>query len=1570
MSNAHKHLFSAKRQWFYLVLLLSATFVACAARITIDLDREQTVIDVPAVVSESSEQDGLAVFELGADQFISTQTGRPAVPYQNLHLLLPPNAKPATAIAVLQAEYSVVEGIRQVAPVPPTGTRDPDGNEVIVWPADRTIVDGFDVDVYGTDDFWPAAQADIVGTGKLRRWNMAEIAVPLFRFNPVTGQLLRLEEAYVSVTAQKDHAAKEKPAKREHRNINERAERLAVNFRAAAAAYEDTGTQSQVWAADGDEAAPSPTLTDTGYVIVTTNAIRSASSKLTSFVAHKQARGFTVNVITETQYGSGSGDTAANNIRAWLQANYNNTAYGSGGILYVLLIGDPRTTSSSVPMKMCIGDHPTDYYYAELTSNWDSDGDGIYGEEEDTTEKYFDVYIGRISYYGTISETDAILQKIMNYENASSTQWRRKALLPMVPLDDSTPAYHLGEQIKNNLLEPGAIPSTRIYENTYGANPPPEFLLSQRYPATEWGQGIYGMVIWLTHGWDQGAAGIISTGEVSGLNNNYPSAVFQGSCMNGQPETVTNLGYSILKNGGIGTVAASRNGWYWVGESNFTNSSSVGGMSYQYARRLVERKTIGQAIWDSKEALGYWQKNYFVYNLYGDPSVTVMPAAPGFTVSPTHGFHFNMNYGATISGSSNYTLKNNGSSAIGWTAQGDVDWLTLSPVQGTINASGTAALSVQVTSQAASMPVGTHTGQITILNTTTGQAENRTIVLHIFPKALRGCWRLDETNGGTAYDATFSHKDGSLKGDFTFDAGGTAGVFGGALTFDGVDDYIEIPALDLYSNTVTLSAWVKRNGAQVNYSGIIMTRAGSSVAGLNVASNGELRYHWNDMSASYSWPSGLITPNGQWVFVALVIQPSSATMYMYDGVLRSSSQNVAHAIEEFNGITRIGHDPHESTRHFKGVIDEVRVYSRALTPAQINTLILGGTADAPQPYDRAVNVLRVTKLQWTMGASAVTNDIYFGTDQAAVSNATAASAEYKGRQTQNTCSLPALKRDTEYFWRIDQVDALGGVIRGDVWRFTTGDGRGAITRQVWTGLSGVNELTGLTGSPNYPNNPSLETQLNLFQIPTDWSDNYGTRVHGFFVPPVAGSYRFWISGDNEVELWLSTDAEPSRATRIAYIHGTWSNPQSFDQFSSQQSALFTLQANQPYYIRALHKEASGGDHMAVAFSGPGIARQIIPGEYLMPYAADYDWGAGPWGGQIRTIPGRIKAEEFDTGGEGVSYHDTMAGNSGNTFRTNEDVDIIAISGGYCITQIADGEWLGYTVNSSAVTTDLYARVASATAGGQIRVLLADQLLAVLDVPNTGSLTTWQTISVNNLTIPEGLEQVLRLEMVNGGFNLQWIDFVDRRPYLGTPFALPGTINFHDYDIGGQYISYYDLDNGNNYGAYRTDDVELMNDTAGGYCVYMIMNEWMEYTCNIQPGFYTITVYSAGTNVVNNFTVSIDGSPLASFNLPAVGNWFTWRATTVSNVYIAGGSERVLRFAMPGSATLKRVEFIRQYNAADINRDTFVDLEDLSVFSAQWLGAAGLPSADIAPPVDGFVDTSDLMVLIDNWLVNY
>jgi len=166
---------------------------------------------------------------------------------------------------------------------------------------------------------------------------------------------------------------------------------------------------------------------------------------------------------------------------------------------------------------------------------------------------------------------------------------------------------------------------------------------------------------------------------------------------------------------------------------------------------------------------------------------------------------------------------------------------------------------------------------------------------------------------------------------------------------------------------------------------------------------------------------------------------------------------------------------------------------------------------------------------------------------------------------------------------------------------------GSILREYWTGITG-STISSLTSNTNYPNNPTGSGQLTSLEGPTNWANNYGTRIRGYIHPPVSGSYTFWVAGDANTDLYLSTSDNPANSSRIAYVNGS-TNPRQWNKYSTQQSTTINLVAGQKYYIEVLHKEGTGGDNVAVAWQGPGITQQVIAGSYLSPFVPGDSSGA-------------------------------------------------------------------------------------------------------------------------------------------------------------------------------------------------------------------------------------------------------------------------------------------------------------------------------------------------------------------------
>lgn len=153
---------------------------------------------------------------------------------------------------------------------------------------------------------------------------------------------------------------------------------------------------------------------------------------------------------------------------------------------------------------------------------------------------------------------------------------------------------------------------------------------------------------------------------------------------------------------------------------------------------------------------------------------------------------------------------------------------------------------------------------------------------------------------------------------------------------------------------------------------------------------------------------------------------------------------------------------------------------------------------------------------------------------------------------------------------------------------------GSLLKEHWSGIAG-GAISSLTSNANYPNKPSGREFITSFEcLAQDWADSYGTRVTGFIVPPVTGSYTFAVSGDEVVELYVSTDATSANKSLAASV----SSATAFRAWGTPSSAR-TLTQGVRYYVELLHKENTGTDHWSVGWKKPGDSVfSVIPGSAL------------------------------------------------------------------------------------------------------------------------------------------------------------------------------------------------------------------------------------------------------------------------------------------------------------------------------------------------------------------------------------
>ena len=310
--------------------------------------------------------------------------------------------------------------------------------------------------------------------------------------------------------------------------------------------------------------------------------------------------------------------------------------------------------------------------------------------------------------------------------------------------------------------------------------------------------------------------------------------------------------------------------------------------------------------------------------------------------------------------------------------------------------------------------------------------------------AIVGWWACDEGTGIVVADSSPNHRDGTayaglggaaLAGTVTW----APGVYGNAIELK-TPNLIQIPAINMTLTDATMAGWMKPLGAQAAWSSFIMTRG--SATGLNLnpdAGNLQLCYHWGDASTSWGYRPNAYLVNNEWTFAAVTITPSQAVFYV-NGV-QAGVNVAAHGAVNWNAAIFLGGDgsgSQDARRMTDGLLDDVSLFSRALTADEIREIMQGLTdpslAGKPTPDDGAIDVPQDIALGWTAGETASAHDVYFGTSLAAVD---AASRTAPGgllvSQGQATVAFDPdglLEFGQTYYWRIDEVNADNTVFKG------------------------------------------------------------------------------------------------------------------------------------------------------------------------------------------------------------------------------------------------------------------------------------------------------------------------------------------------------------------------------------------------------------------------------------------------------------------------------------------------------------------------------------------------------------
>jgi hypothetical protein len=168
---------------------------------------------------------------------------------------------------------------------------------------------------------------------------------------------------------------------------------------------------------------------------------------------------------------------------------------------------------------------------------------------------------------------------------------------------------------------------------------------------------------------------------------------------------------------------------------------------------------------------------------------------------------------------------------------------------------------------------------------------------------------------------------------------------------------ISLTPWGLNANTVTFTAWINPTGLQTAYAGLIYV-IGADGLGFNfcppgatdASGNQDLGYSWNYDGNTYGWDSKIAPPPGQWSFVALVITPTDATVYILNTNSTLTATNTyPNPVEPFSSATQFGFFPGSgnATYNYNGLMDHVAIYAESLSAAQITGLYDTAAGIAP-----------------------------------------------------------------------------------------------------------------------------------------------------------------------------------------------------------------------------------------------------------------------------------------------------------------------------------------------------------------------------------------------------------------------------------------------------------------------------------------------------------------------------------------------------------------------------------------------------------------------------------------------
>ena len=603
------------RQLLVLLVLLTVPLMAGTVTRTASFDRGDLLI---------STQNGFDNVELRGGATL-LQPGAPRVPRLVEAVVIPAGAVP-TGVEITAEEWTTLPGTYNVGPA--------QADLPLPMPGKTFTPKLFSPDptIYGSSEAYPKTVAMLTGSGTMGGYRIAHVELHPVRYIPTTHQIqiatrLSYRLSYANGMSASVATTEQKSA------FGDMVRSLAAN------------------PADVDRYAPRVHAATSlalppghyEYVVVTETPMDTVFQRLADW---KTVKGVPGKVVLVSWISSNyTGYDLQEKIR-----NFIKDAYATWGTMYVLLggQGDPGSSGQNiVPTRMANyggqGDEPCDLYYAGLDGTWDLNNNHVYGELDDSTDMYSDVFVGRAPTYN-VAMAQNFVSKTMKYEQNPPTGFIQKLILPTGILWQSYEERPMQESIAR--MTGAGWSDQRLYERT-GA-------LSHQAVMDSMNAGV-GMGHWDGHGNESGIymgggtvpffvssdADALTNGDKTGIAVSIAcdaggwDMVPGGDCLAEHMVNCVGGGcLATMMNSRYGYGAIDPQGNYTPGPSERLDTSFYAGVFYYHMPHMGQSLGRSKACWApyADSLYQYAEQRFCIYdlNLIGDPET------PVWTADPTH----------------------------------------------------------------------------------------------------------------------------------------------------------------------------------------------------------------------------------------------------------------------------------------------------------------------------------------------------------------------------------------------------------------------------------------------------------------------------------------------------------------------------------------------------------------------------------------------------------------------------------------------------------------------------------------------------------------------------------------------------------------------------------------------------------------------------------------------------------------------------------------------------------------------------------------------------------------------